>query len=981
MDKPVEHRASGEEISELSSSTDVTPLRYRAFISYSRHDWRLAYRLRKKLESYWIPGGLESNCTPPSTKDKDRYKLGQFFVDYDELAASADLGPALQGALDDSENLIVIASRHAALSKWVNEEVSYFKKRWNRPILALIISGAPNDPQNECFPEALRGSKSSDGVVSGKAKQPGAPDLQKEAFSRVFIRLVAGILGVHFDTLWERDRRRKRIQLFSICVFLLAFASGVLIPTLMVWDRYDRGQSVDDLIVEAQSAIAQSQYELAMQTALEGLPVAKDVPWALTWSDVRIKRLGAKLAGAAELSSLIGGAKDFGNVTSVTFSPDGRRLLTSTEGDTATVWDTKSLKPVAQCSGKKVIADSSRKLGTTPNGAFKPGLEWIRDSKFNSDGGRIISTGYFGSAWIWAVEAGECKLLTLLLGHISDVRTGAFSPDGIRAVTTSDDYTVRIWDVESGRSIGLVALPKSRKPGIYTTDAEFSPDGRNIVFATSDGLIAIADAQTFDIAFRLQESGACVWSANYSKDGRWIISSSDDGSIVIWNAKTGQKIPLQRQARSVDHATFSPDGSLVLTASSDGTARIWDATELTQKFVFRGHKRSVTSAAFAPDGRTIVTGSADGTFRIWDAVTNVIRLTVHAHNDAVLSASMSSDQADFVTGGADGSAVVWEIGPDARLRELGRVTVDIGTITGVAFGRDANRIFTASSLGEITAWDVGNRQGTAIPENQGFHTKVTPSERGTVSVAVSHNARFIAAGSDYDDKTKENNRIWEVATKINWPLQDGTRIVSLEFSANDSLVVGASESGVVLVWDRTTGSVVHTLGHNIGFLTSAHFNFDGSRVVVSSRGGIVRIFDVATERETLQLVGHEGDVNAARFSPDGELIVTASGDRSVRVWDADTGVEMLRFLTDQEPSDAHFIVDGDHLIATMDDGQIVVFAIEWTKRRNSELIKMVCSKKVGLIEQVTGTKTNWRNRITSISSSWIRQVDACKQSN
>jgi hypothetical protein len=109
-------------------------------------------------------------------------------MDYDELAASAELGPALNGALDDSQNLIVVASRRAAESKWVNKEIAYFKSRSTRTILALIASGVPNDPKNECFPEALRGA---DGTI-----EPGAPNLQTESFSRVFIRIVAGILGI-----------------------------------------------------------------------------------------------------------------------------------------------------------------------------------------------------------------------------------------------------------------------------------------------------------------------------------------------------------------------------------------------------------------------------------------------------------------------------------------------------------------------------------------------------------------------------------------------------------------------------------------------------------------------------------------------------------------------------------------------------------------------------------------------------------------
>jgi hypothetical protein len=75
--------------------------RYRGFISHSQKDRLLARRLQRKLESYSIPKG----ALPDASR-----RLGRFFIDRDELAATNDLGLALKGALDESENLIVIAS-------------------------------------------------------------------------------------------------------------------------------------------------------------------------------------------------------------------------------------------------------------------------------------------------------------------------------------------------------------------------------------------------------------------------------------------------------------------------------------------------------------------------------------------------------------------------------------------------------------------------------------------------------------------------------------------------------------------------------------------------------------------------------------------------------------------------------------------------------------------------------------------------------
>jgi WD40 repeat protein len=888
-------------------------------------------------------------------------------MDYDELAASSELGPALNGALDDSQNLIVVASLHAAKSPWVNKEVSYFRSRSNRPVFALIASGVPNHPEEECLPENLRGLDA--------ASQPIAPNLQKESFSRAFIRLVAAILDIPFDDLWQRERRRIRTRFAVVGVSIPISIVAVIFPTLVALDRYDRGKSVEELISETQNEVASGRYENALKIALEGLPVATDVPWALGWSDSRIKGLESKLAGAAQLASVVGGTTENGTVTSVSFSPNGQRILTSNEAGTATVWDSNSFSPIAWCAGNNIIPDNRRILQSTPNGVFKPGSPWIRDSRFSDDGSKVISSGYFGKAWVWTIREGKCNGVVILNGHLSDVRTGAFSPDGRRAVTTSDDYTVRIWDAENGRAITSIHLPALQKPGTYTTDAEFSPDGKNVVFSTSSGLIAIADSGSGEIGYTLQKAGGHVSSVRYNKDGNEVVSASEDGSVAIWNIETKEKRRFEEQSR-VNHAEFSRDGKLVVTASSDGTAQVWDVIELRQKSVFRGHTGSVKSAAFAPDRRAIVTGSTDKTVRTW-SLTNATPSTVVAHSDSVLSTGMSRNQAYLVSGGGDGSVVIWKVeSTGGLLQKLSQLPVENAAVTGVAYGGDTSEIATTNALGDIAAWNL-DANWAVMPDRSNLSAKVMPSERGKTSIAVSDDARLIAGGSDYDDQAGKNNRVWEVATGRSWPLQAATRIVSLDFGRN-YLVAAASENGMVQVWDGANGSLLHTLGHNMGSLTSAYFNSDSSRLAVAARDASVTVFNLKNGLDILRLVGHDSDVNSARFSPDGKSIVTASGDLSVRVWDADTGDEIVRFNLDQEPLDAHFAAGSDHVIASLNDGKMTLLSTDWTKLRESELVKSVCERKIRLTEKITLLHTSWRNRIESVFSPWFRQVDPCK---
>jgi len=166
--------------------------------------------------------------------------VGRFFRDDDDLAGASSLGAALTGAIDDSENLIVICSPYAAKSKWVNEEVIRFKSRRDpSKVFAIIIDGEPNASDygrhdQECFPLALRRVVSSVGIVTDEVDEPIAPDLRKEPFKKLIVRMVAGLLGISFDSLWQREQRRKRANLLKASLAGLIIAGIFKHPAVSI---------------------------------------------------------------------------------------------------------------------------------------------------------------------------------------------------------------------------------------------------------------------------------------------------------------------------------------------------------------------------------------------------------------------------------------------------------------------------------------------------------------------------------------------------------------------------------------------------------------------------------------------------------------------------------------------------------------------------------------------------------------------------
>ena len=267
--------------------TDSTPHRYRAFISYSKKDQQHAKRLHSALETYRVPKGIDA----PLQRDR---RLGRFFRDDDEMGASKDLGATLREALENSENLIIICSPHSARSKWVNAEIQHFKNSSaGERIFAVVADGTPNsdDPELNCFPPALNPQTVGAELLSERHTEPLAIDLRKEPFQRARIRLVAGLLGISFDSLWQREKRRtmkRRAVASVVTVVVLAVIALLGVKWLAERNRVN-AQRVDRTLVKVRDDLA-SERVAAGLTELESLaaegerPAVDDVlKTALAW--------------------------------------------------------------------------------------------------------------------------------------------------------------------------------------------------------------------------------------------------------------------------------------------------------------------------------------------------------------------------------------------------------------------------------------------------------------------------------------------------------------------------------------------------------------------------------------------------------------------------------------------------------------------------------------------------------------------------
>ena len=203
------------------------------FISYNHKDVKWAKWLQKKLEWYRLPTEIHNEFS------NSRY-IRPVFRDRDILTSGV-LNDELRSHLEASNYLVVLCSPNSAQSEWVSDEVKAFIEMGRLDkIVPFVVEGTPQDYSHvdvsqplmgECFPLALRqwNTEHPDKNLLGIAvTDEGKTDKQK-----AFIRLVAHLLGVQFDTLWQRHKRYVRrliTSLSALAVVVLALVYWFMIP-------------------------------------------------------------------------------------------------------------------------------------------------------------------------------------------------------------------------------------------------------------------------------------------------------------------------------------------------------------------------------------------------------------------------------------------------------------------------------------------------------------------------------------------------------------------------------------------------------------------------------------------------------------------------------------------------------------------------------------------------------------------------------
>ncbi len=529
-------------------------------------------------------------------------------------------------------------------------------------------------------------------------------------------------------------------------------------------------------------------------------------------------------------------------IQEVTFTSDGRYLVSAGEDKVVRVWDLETGETVRTLRGQ-IGAGHEGKIYAM---ALSPDERWLAVGGFMGS-----NTEYQDAIRLYNFPTGE--LVTLLKGHDNVVNGLAFSPNSrylLSGQGGSSNQIAIVWDINQQQRLHIL---KGHTKEIYAV--AFTPDSKRVVTGSLDQSLRLWRVANGGLIAKLQEHSDKVRSVAISPKDGTIASGSLDHSIRLWDGLTGRFIKtLANQGTQVGSLSFSPDGGYLVSGVSMQRGHfychVWSYPSGKKIVTYKEHDNIVLATAVSPDGRWVATGGGSNQeIHVWNLRDGTVKQRLRGVG-----------------------ASIWAVGFSEDGKEMGWRKTWTQHNPAKGYGPLEYRLKLPSSVRPL---------GTPkeIKPNQNY----LRAKDKWQDWSLSHRK-----GGDYGynailDIKKQNRTIASIERGIT----DGNRHLSYTFTPNGQTIISGGSAGFLTAYQRDGSKIGDYVGHT-GDVWAVAVSANGRFLLSGSDDQTVRLWNVET-RENLLTLFHGSNGEWVVWTESGHYAASPNGDKMVG-WHLNKGV-------------------------------------------------------------------------------------------
>lgn len=386
-----------------------------------------------------------------------------------------------------------------------------------------------------------------------------------------------------------------------------------------------------------------------------------------------------------------------GLIMSVTWSPCGRWIASSSDDATIRVWNFEQGYAVQVLSGHRRSIWSISWHAITGHKGTANATPVILD-----EGDSLLASGsHDQTVKLWNPATGNC--IRTLQGHTNSLRDLTWNRSGTMLASVTHSRQVKLWNTTTGHPVDS---PIGQGETAWTVAWNPSADNQHLLAVSNDN-IQIWDSLTERRLKTLVGHQGWIWWIDWSPDGSLIASAADDQTVRIWEVESERCLQvLEGHSGWVRSLAWSGCGRYIASSSEDQTIRIWEVSTGDCLHVLAGHTGAIRSIAWNPHHARLVSGSYDQTIRLWDPERGHCLRTLPDQGYPIWSTAWNPDGDCFASAGPTATVRVWTALDNLETQCFSGHT---DRVLALSWSADGTMLASSSNDRTIKLWDRKTR--------------------------------------------------------------------------------------------------------------------------------------------------------------------------------------------------------------------------------------------------------------------------------